>query len=164
MHVTHRRSEAKGETMWRRRFLLVCGLLLVLMVVGAVVSIAAGWPAQFGGQGDPDDVASEFLSRGTALAPPLVPLLLFAIFVALARRGDRWGTAGVTGTMLLSIVFIIGSLGEAFAGSTPDVPRAALVTSGIVGTLVSAAVLATGGALLRERAQEKPTASPRSFE
>jgi len=150
--------------MWRRRFLLVCGLLLLLMVIGSVVSIAAGWPAQFGGRGDPNEVASEFLSRGTALAPPLVPLVLFVIFVAVARRGDRWGTAAVIGTMLLSIIFIIGSLGEAFADSTPDVPRAALVISGVVGTLLPAAVLVTGSALLRARAQEKRTSSPQSFE
>lgn len=148
-----------GGSVRRRRFLFVCGLLLILMVVGAFISIAAGWPAQFGGKGDPDKVASEFLSRGTATAPPFVPLLLFAIFAALARRGDGWGTAGVVGTMLLSIVFIIGSLGEAFASSTPDVPRAALITSGVVGTLVSGAVLLTGGAFLRERTQVKRAAS-----
>lgn len=145
--------------MWRRRFLFVCGLLLILMVVGAIVSIAAGWPAQFGGKGDPDEVASEFFSRGTALAPPFVPLLLFAIFVPLARRTDRWGTAAVIGTLLLSVVFIVGSLGEAFAEPTPDVPRAALVTIGVVGTLISGMVLVTGLAFLRERGESKRVAS-----
>ena len=145
--------------MWRRRFLFVCGLLLILMVVGAIVSIAAGWPAQFGGKGDPDEVASEFFSRGTALAPPFVPLLLFAIFVLLARRTDRWGTAAVIGTLLLSVVFIVGSLGEAFAEPTPDVPRAALVTIGVVGTLISGMVLVTGLAFLRERSESKRVAS-----
>jgi hypothetical protein len=80
--------------MWRRRFLVICVLLLILMLIEAIGSIAAQWPAQFGGTGDPDEVASEFFSRGTALAPPFVPLLLFAIFVVVARRTDRWGTAG----------------------------------------------------------------------
>jgi uncharacterized membrane protein YhaH (DUF805 family) len=141
---------------WRRRFLFVCGLLVIVMVVGAAVSIAAEWPAQFGGQGDPDEVAAEFLSRGTALAPPVAPLLLFAICAALASRRDRWGTTAVVGAMLLSVVFIIGSLGEAFAEPTPDVPRAALITSGVVGALLSSAVLATGGAVLRNRGAPKP--------
>jgi hypothetical protein len=59
--------------------------------------------------------------------------------------------------MLLSVVFIIGSLGEAFAEPTPDVPRAALITSGVVGALLSSAVLATGGAVLRNRGAPKPT-------
>lgn len=106
------------------------------MVVGAIVSIVAGWPAQFGGKGDPAEVTSEFFSRGTALAPPFVPLILFAIFVALARRTDRWGTTAIVGTVLLSIIFIVGSLGEAFAESTPHVPRVVLISSGIIGSFV----------------------------
>jgi MFS family permease len=146
--------------MWRNRFQFTCFLLLILMVAGAIISIVADWPAQFGGKGDPDEVASEFFSRGTALAPPFVPLLLFAIFVALARRADRWGTVAVAGTMLLSIVFIVGSLGEAFAEPTPHVPRVVLIASGIIGSLVSALVLVTGSAMLREKGQTERIAVP----
>ncbi|HJR44637.1 MAG TPA: hypothetical protein VJ927_03445 [Actinomycetota bacterium] len=124
-------------------------MLLALMIGGVLVSIVAGWPAQFGGSGDPDQVGAEFFTRGTALAPPFVPLLLFAIFIVVARRTDRWGTAAVVGLILLSVVFIVGSLGEAFAAPTPDVPRAALIGSGIAGAIASAAVLVTGVALLR---------------
>lgn len=141
--------------MRRRRFQFACLLLVVIMVAGAAISIIAQWPAQFGGRGNPDEVASEFLSRGTALAPPLGPLLLFAAFAALARRADRWGTAAIVGAMLLSIVFIVGSLGEAFAEPTRDVPRVVLITSGIVGSLLSAFVLVTGAAALRGNAAEK---------
>jgi hypothetical protein len=39
-------------------------------VLAAVVTIVARWPAQFGGPGDPAHVAQEFISRGTAAAPP----------------------------------------------------------------------------------------------
>ncbi len=55
--------------MWHQRFLTSCTVLVAVMVLGAIVSIAAGWPAQFGGQGDPDAVASEFLTRGTHSLP-----------------------------------------------------------------------------------------------
>jgi hypothetical protein len=120
------------------------------MVVGAIVSIAAGWPAQFGGEGDPDAVASEFLTRGTALAPPLIPLLLFVLCAFGARRDDRLGTIATIGAVLLAVAFVIGSLGEAFAPETPDVPRAALLASGVIGALFSLAVIVTGLARLRE--------------
>lgn len=134
----------------------------LIMIVGAIVSIVAGWPAQFGGKGDPVEVTSEFFSRGTALAPPFVPLILFAIFMAVARRTDRWGTAAIVGTVLLSIVFIVGSLGEAFAESTPHVPRVVLISSGIIGSFVSALVLVTGAATLREKGHTKSIVVPKS--
>lgn len=137
--------------MWRQRFLTACTVLVVALVLGAIVSIAAGWPAQFGGQGDPDAVASEFLTRGTALAPPPIPLVLFALCAFGVRRDDRLGTIATVGAVLLAGVFVIGSLGEAFASETPDVPRAALLASGVVGALLSLAVIATGIAHLRER-------------
>lgn len=137
--------------MWRQRFLMSCTVLVVVMVVGAIVSIAAGWPAQFGGQGDPEAVASEFLTRGTALAPPLIPLVLFALCAFGARRDGRWTMVATIGAVLLAVVFVIGSLGEAFASETPDVPRAALLASGVIGALLSLTVIATGFAHLRER-------------
>lgn len=146
--------------MSRSRLLLACGVLLVLFVFGTIVAIVAQWPAQFGGAGDPDEVATEFLSRGTALSPPLAPIVLFAVFTALAIRHNGWGTAGVVGVMLLSIVFIIGSLGEAFAPSTPDVPSSALITSGVVGTVLSLSVLILGTLTLAEKRREKQGIRP----
>ena len=136
--------------MWRQRFLTSCTLLIAVMVVGAIISIAAGWPAQFGGRGDPDSVASEFLTRGTAFAPPLIPLVLFALCAFGARRDGRWAMVATVGAILLAVVFVIGSLGEAFASETPDVPRAALLASGVIGALLSLTVIVTGLAHLRE--------------
>lgn len=124
-------------------------LFLVLMVLGGIVSIAAGWPAQFGGGGDPNNVAGEALTRGTAFSPPLVPLLVFAVALA---GSLRHGVVGVVATVLLilvSVVFIIGGLGEAFAASTQDVPRLVLVLSGLVAVLFGLAVIAAAIARLR---------------
>jgi hypothetical protein len=64
------------------------------------------------------------------------------------------------GTVLLSIVFIVGSLGEAFAEPTPDVPRVVLISGGIVGSFVSALVLVTGIATLREKGQPESIVEP----
>jgi hypothetical protein len=59
--------------MWRRRLLWISSIYLAYFIIGAIVSFAARWPAQFGGVGDPDDVPAEFLTRGTALAAPSDP-------------------------------------------------------------------------------------------
>jgi hypothetical protein len=38
---------------------------------GAFLSIVFGWPAPFGRPGAPDNVAGEFVGRGTATTPPV---------------------------------------------------------------------------------------------
>ena len=129
----------------------VCLLSAALLLAATVVSVVAGWPAQFGGAGHPDAVATEFLTRGTALSPPLLPLVLF---VAMALLSPRRGVTGVTATvvlMLLGVVFVIGGVGEAAAPATPYVPAVALTASGSAAVLLGLAVLALGGLALRER-------------
>jgi len=144
-----------------RRLVSLSILALVAWILGAVVSIAARWPAQFGGRGDPDAVAAEFVTRGTALAPPLFPvMILFVVFLLLAPSRRWWGTLGVVGLCLLAVLTFVGSLGEALAPSTPDVPRAVLITSGVVGGLLSALLLLSGVAALsdrRRRARRRPS-------
>lgn len=114
---------------------------VVLLLLGTLVAVLAGWPAQFGGSGDPDAVASEFLSRGTALSPPLVPLALFALAGLLAARPGRLGAGARAVLLVLSVVFVIGGVGEAAAaGSSPDVPDVALLGSGAVAIALGLAV------------------------
>jgi hypothetical protein len=97
------------------RFTTVPLPTLVLSTVGAVVAIADRLPAEFGGPGDPNNVAGEFLSRGTALSPPLVPMVLQVVFTVLATARRRWwGTLGVAGLTLLGLLYLIGGLGEGF--------------------------------------------------
>ena len=143
-----------------RRLVSVSILALVAWILGAVVSIAARWPAQFGGRGDPGDVAAEFVIRGMALAPPLfLVMILFVVFLLLAPSRRWWGTLGVVGLCLLAVLTFVGTLGEALAPSTPDVPRALLIASGVVGGLLYAALLLSGVAELsdRRRARRQPT-------
>ena len=63
--VTPRSRTAAGQLLVR-----VCLLSTVLLLAATLVAVVAGWPAQFGGAGNPDSVAAEFLTRGTALSPP----------------------------------------------------------------------------------------------
>jgi hypothetical protein len=134
-------------------------LIFVVWVVGTVVSVVAGWPAQFGGPGNPNNVAGEFLSRGTVLSPPLFVMVALVVFVLLARRRRWWGTLGVVGLCLLAVATFVGAMGEAFAPATPDVPRAVLVLSGVLGVLLCPPLLFFGITELidRVRARREPS-------
>lgn len=142
-----------------RRLVSVAALIFVVWVVGTIISIVAGWPAQFGGQGNPDNVAGEFLSRGTVFSPPLALMVALVAFALLATRRGWSGALGGVGLCLLAVATLIGSLGEAFAPSTPDVPRGALVASGVLGVVLCPALLLTGIADLvdRVRARRRPS-------
>lgn len=115
--------------------LIAAPVIVGLSAVGSVVSILARWPHQFGGHGNRDHMLSDFLRSGTALAPPLVVLVLFAIASLLIRRLDLWGTVACVVVLAISVLMIVGSLGEAFAGTTRDVPRVVQVFSGVWGTV-----------------------------
>jgi hypothetical protein len=142
-----------------RLLVRVCLLSTLLLVAATLLAIVAGWPAQFGGPGDPDAVAAEFLTRGTALSPPAVPLALFAGAALLSRRGGAAGVVATVVLMLLGVVFVVGGLGEAVAPATADVPALALMASGGAAALLGVAVLVLGALALRERAARRGTSS-----
>ncbi|WP_210479193.1 hypothetical protein [Naasia sp. SYSU D00948] len=104
----------------RRAFLSVSLLCLILQVVGALLSIALAMPAQvaFGDAPTPPSaatpglVAQEFLSKGTALAPPLAPMVAFAVFLLLATRARALGVIGTVLLVLLGILFTAATIGE----------------------------------------------------
>ncbi len=124
------------------RFVRAALATLALQIVLAVVSIALNWPSQFDGVGT--DAGDEFATRGTALAPPLVPIAVFAAGIALAARRDRWATFGIVLVCLMCTLFVVGSVGELRAEPTDDVPRAVLVASGVLGLLLYGGLLAYG--------------------
>lgn len=93
-----------------RRLMLVSLALLAVVVVGALIAVSQGWPAQFGGGGDPNDVAGEAVTRGTALSPPLATV----VFVVALLMAVRRGVVGILGSVLLilvSLAFIVGRTG-----------------------------------------------------
>lgn len=138
-----------------RRLVSVSALLFVVWVVGTILSVVAGWPAQFGGPGNPNNVAGEFLSRGTALSPPLSVMVALVVFTLLASSRRWWGTIGVVGLCLLAVATFVGSMGEAFAPSTPDVPRAVLILSGVLGVVLCPILLLTAIMELGDRARAR---------
>ncbi len=138
-----------------RRLVSVSILIFVVWVVGTILSVVAGWPAQFGGPGNPNNIAGEFLSRGTALSPPLSVMVALVVFTFLAMSRRWWGTLGVVGLCLLAVTTFVGSMGEAFAPSTPEVPRAVLVTSGLLGVVLCPILLLSGIAELIDRARTR---------
>ena len=83
-----------------------------------VASFAAGWsiyyhlPNGFAGHGSPAQVGRDFITSGTALAPPLIMMVILAGGLALAARRSGWGTLGRILVGLVALVSIIGILGE----------------------------------------------------
>jgi hypothetical protein len=130
-----------------RRILLQLGSgILVFQLLAAGVAIAANWPAQFGGVGT--DASAEALTRGTALSAPLFPLAVFAVGLVCLWRGATRTGAAVSAVVALAI--LAGSLGEAFAPATADVPKVVLIASGVIGTVLATAILARVPAVWRE--------------
>ena len=140
-----------------KRLLAVSALAGVVWTAGAALALTFGWPAQFGGPGDPDDVAGDLVIRGTAASPPLFLMLVLAVFAILVRRPGRWGTLAAVRICLLAVLTFAVSLGQTLASPTPDVPGVVLVASGAVGGLLSLALLLSGVADLAARARNRPS-------
>lgn len=96
------------------RLVLASLLILLTIVVDLVVSFVYKLPYEFGGHGDPNNMAADFVAHGTALAPPLVPIILLVVFTILAPSRRWWGTLSVVGLILLGVLFAVGQLGESF--------------------------------------------------
>ena len=134
-----------------RWLIIAAPVVVALSCIAALVSIWARWPHQFGGHGDPDHMLADFVSSGTALAPPLFILVVFAVAALQVRRTDLWGSVACVVIIALSALMIVASLGEAMAGHTPDVPRAVQVISGASGTVAGALLALLSLGSLRQR-------------
>jgi len=134
----------------KRLFVLVAGLF-ILNIIATVVAIAVNWPSQFGQVGT--DASEEFLSAGTAISAPLLPVVMLIVVIALARRQDAWGWVAIVAAYAAAVMFLIGAAGEFVAESTVDTPKAVLVTAGVGWSLVALvlAFLATAAAVERRR-------------
>lgn len=115
--------------------------VLGLIVLEACVSIAAGWPHQFNGSGNPHRVLAEFPGQGTALAPPVFVLVALALVAAGLRGRGAWRTVATGLLIPLALVMVIGASGETLAPATPDVPRGVQLVGSGVNTLLSVALL-----------------------
>jgi hypothetical protein len=84
------------------------------------------------------------VSRGTLLSPPLPMMVAFVVLVFLAPSRRWWGTLAVVGLCLLAVLTFSGHLAEALAPSTPEVPRAVPVASGVLRVVLCPALLLLG--------------------
>lgn len=126
-----------AATVRLRRFTLV---LLVLNVLAAIVAVVVNLPAQFGGVGT--DAGNEFLTRGTAISAPPLPVVLMVLVVLLAPRRDRWSWVGVALAYVTAVTVGIGGLGEMTAEPTEDTSHAVLTISGIAWLVVATVLVA----------------------
>jgi hypothetical protein len=135
--------EPETSRVSRSVFLAACLVWLLGASIETVVGVLGDWPAQFGGGGDAAKIDTQWITKGTALSPPL--FLLLAMLAALAavrfarRALVRWLGLGVA--VAVGVIGVVGSLGEMLAAATPDVPLG-VQRAGIIGVLVSVAVLA----------------------
>ena len=134
----------------------VAVLIFIASVVGLVLALVFQWPTQLGGgSGNPNVTAEELVANGTVTSLPLYPWIALTVFALLARSRRWWGTIAVVVLCLLGALFIFGGLGEAFAPSTPYVPRAVLVASGVVYGGLGLALMLSGIADLIDRVRTK---------
>ena len=112
-----------------RSLLAATVLVLAVAAIGTSIAIQQGLPAEFGGRGDPDNVAGEFITRGTAMSPPLTTLLVLVGAVALCLRRDLLAKLGLVGIIVLGVLFTIGGLAE------PNDPQGSSVPAALHGVL-----------------------------
>lgn len=88
-------------------------LLLAWSVLGTVVGIMLAIPAQFGGGHSADRVGHDWIVAGTGISPPLAPLVILALSIALAGRRSRVARAGaLAGITLVCASAVFAGLGE----------------------------------------------------
>jgi hypothetical protein len=139
-----------------RRLFLIAVLIFISSVVGLVLALIFQWPAQLGGgSGNPTVTAEELVANGTVTSLPLYPWIALTVFALLARSRRWWGTTSAVVLCLLGALFIFGGLGEAFAPSTPYVPRAVLIAAGVVYGGLGLALVLSGIADLIDRARAR---------
>jgi hypothetical protein len=130
--------------------LALAGLLLAC--VETVVAVIARWPAQFGGAGDPAKITTEWITKGTALSPPLFLLLAMALTVALVGFGRRGLVVrlGAVVAVLTGAFGVVGTLGELLTPAA-DVPSAVRYAS-LIGLAFSVAWVVAGAIFARSSA------------
>ena len=98
--------------MWKRPLFTISILLLIYSAISTVIAILNKLPYEFGGTGNPNTVAADSLTHGTTISPPLIALVILAVFTTLTLRRGWLGVVGVVGVTLFALLFLIAGLGE----------------------------------------------------
>jgi hypothetical protein len=124
---------------WERRLVFLSVGLLAFWVLATILAVAQGWPAEFNGLGDPDDVSGEWIERGTLVSPPIWPVAAQVALTLVAFLESRLmlGIAGF-GLAALGAIYAIAGFGEPLDPVLSDPPTAlyaVLKGVGIAGSL-----------------------------
>lgn len=96
-------------------------------------------------------MVQDFVSNGTAVAPPLTIIIAPPVIALLAGRQDRWGLVSAIVIIPVGVLMVIGSVGEALASATPDVPRTVQVALSTVDAVLSASLVVLAVAVVVAR-------------
>jgi hypothetical protein len=119
--------------------------LLAFAVVGTAIGIVARLPYQFGGVGDAAGVSEDFLSKGTAVSPPVVALVMLVVGIVVALRPGLMGRLGSGLLLLLAGVFFVATIGEVIGASAFRGPtRIFVIAWNLLGAVLIAGMFASG--------------------
>ena len=110
-----------------RPFVTVVILFLVAAALSTIFAILNKLPYEVDGTGNPETVAVDSISHGTAISPPLSVLVIFAVLTALALRPNWLGLVGLVGNLLLAVLFLVAGLAEPILRRTLQAPSMSLV-------------------------------------
>ena len=81
-------------------------------LLATAVGVARRLPYQFGGNGSPDDVASDALMHGTGVSAPIVFVVVMIALAYVAGRPSRVGVGAALVLAALGVVGIVAGLME----------------------------------------------------
>jgi hypothetical protein len=125
-------------------------VVLIANVLAATLAVAVNWPSQFGGVVG-TDAGQDWLSRGTAISAPLAPVMCFVLIAILVRFRTWVGWLGIGLAFLTAVLVFVGGMGELIAEPTVHVPRAVLITAGVLWGVIALIFVVLGTAATRER-------------
>ena len=131
-------------------------VVLIANVLAATLAVAVNWPSQFGGVVG-TDAGQDWLSRGTAISAPLAPVMCFVLIAILVRFRTWVGWLGIGLAFLTAVLVFVGGMGELIAEPTVDVPRAVLITAGVLWGVIAVILVVLGTAATRERRGHRDT-------
>ena len=116
-----------------RPLVTVVVLILIAATFSTIFAILNKLPYEFGGTGNPETVAVDSISHGTAISPPLTALAIFVALTALSLRRNWLGVVGLVGNLLLAILFIVAGFGEPIIRRILQAPSFNLVGAVTIG-------------------------------
>ncbi len=116
-------------------------------VVMTFVAIAIDAPSQFGIVGT--DPAKEWVTSGTAISAPPLPLVVLIVGTLLATRRGIVRILGWALVVATAAMYVIGGIGELVGDPTSQTSRGELLFGGIVALVFAAWLLATVASEIR---------------